>query len=549
MANPILHVKQTTISSQTGDTPVEITVSELVHPDQLLVALPAKDAGATSLVCGEFTEFTPDKSGIIAQCHGFPRIIRATSDDDHTVQVALVPVIQISSDRMEVRLNLDPPLPGKSAADLFIIDAALKHRGVNCGIDSQLLTDALAEAKAGQAVTDRLIGNGKLPRHGEDAWLRLEIELGPIPGTVLGDGSIDFRERRMFVSVKKGELLATKVPRTLGIHGNNVLGEILPAKEGKDLTVKVADEAIFSEIDGTVRASAPGVVSLVNNASLRVSSRHQISGDIDFNTGNIRSHGNVEISGSIRAGFLVATKGDLLIGGDVQSARVNSHGNVVIKGGVVGEESAVHAQGDVELNYIERGSLTAEGNIILRGSAYYGTLRVGGNICGTNTVKLVGGTICCGGSLIVGKIGSPTAEAVDLAVGVDPKRYRRFREMHEKHERLLNQLQAYLNRHGKKGGQASRVTELTEEISILSWDLSRVNLVPGSPEDSLGDPNYFYTAAEIQCTGTITADTNIRIGNKTLVVKRDVSNTKVCMDSKTGAILFVSLSGASSHVR
>ena len=246
---------------------------------------------------------------------------------------------------------------------------------------------------------------------------------------------------------------------------------------------------------------------------------------------------------------MVATKGDLLIGGDIQSAKVNCHGNVVIKGGVVGEESAVHAQGDVELNYIERGSLTSGGNIILRGSAYYSSIQANGNILGTNTVRLIGGTICIGGSLVVGKIGSPTAEPVDLAVGVEPKRYRRFRELHEEHERLLAQLQVYLTRHGQKAGQASLAAELTEEMDIIAKELGRLNLVPGSPEDSLGDPNYFYTAAEIQCTGTMTADTIIRIGNETLVVKRDVHNSKIRMDPTTGAILFVPLSGAANNVR
>ncbi len=546
MTKPILHVKQTTISCRIDDHDIEVNVSELVLPGQLLVALPQGGAGEVSFIAGEFTEITPDKNGIVALCHGFPRI---THDTDTTTQVSLVPVIQLSPDLMEARLNLDPPLPGKSSADFFAIDAALKHQGVNCGIDPQLLTDALAEAKAGRPVVGRLIAHGKKPRHGEDAWLRLEIELGPIPGAVLGDGSIDFRERRMFVSVKKGELLATKVPRTLGIHGSNVIGEILPARDGKDLAVKVADEAVFSETDGTVRASAPGVVSLVNSSSIRVSARQQISGDITFNTGNIRSQGNVEISGSVRAGFMVATKGDLLIGGDIQSAKVNCHGNVVIKGGVVGEESAVHAQGDVELNYIERGSLTSGGNIILRGSAYYSSIQANGNILGTNTVRLIGGTICIGGSLVVGKIGSPTAEPVDLAVGVEPKRYRRFRELHEEHERLLAQLQVYLTRHGQKAGQASLAAELTEEMDIIAKELGRLNLVPGSPEDSLGDPNYFYTAAEIQCTGTMTADTIIRIGNETLVVKRDVHNSKIRMDPTTGAILFVPLSGAANNVR
>ena len=40
------------------------------------------------------------------------------------------------------------------------------------------------------------------------------MDVGPVAGKLMGDGSIDFRERRMFIGVNKGELIATKVLAT-----------------------------------------------------------------------------------------------------------------------------------------------------------------------------------------------------------------------------------------------------------------------------------------------------------------------------------------------
>jgi uncharacterized protein len=542
MTAALLHCKQTTISSQAEGFATELNVSELVSPGQLLVSLPENSPADIILAAGEYTELTPEKNGIVAICHGFPRIVRENTDSGEKILVSLVPVIRITVDHMEARLSLDPPLPGKMPPDIAAIDAALQHHGIVYGVDPQLVTTSLAElVQTGLPVTDRIIARGREPLAGEDAWLRLEIEMGPVPGTILGNGSIDFRERRMFVSVKKGELLATKIPRTLGIHGTNLLGEILPAKEGKDLTVKVSDEARYSETDGTVRANAPGVVSLVNNNSLRVSSKQQITSDVDYHTGNIRSQCNVEISGSVHPGFMVSTRGDLLIGGDIQSATVNCRGNVAIKGGVVGEESQIHAQGDVEINYIERGLLISGGSILLHGSAYYSTIQAAGDVSGSDKVTIVGGNLCIGGSLSVGRIGSSYAEPAEIAVGIDPLRYRHYLELLKEHDQLVSELQNHAIRHGQDAIHDDSVTGLNEDIAAIERQLRKLNLVTGSPEESLGDTRYFYSPAEIRVSGLFPAETSIRIGNETTTLKRDLNHSKACMDPKTGSILFLPL--------
>ena len=253
----------------------------------------------------------------------------------------------------------------------------------------------------------------------------------------------------MFVSVEEGQLIATKIKETKGIPGKTVLGQEIPQKEGHDITVRVSEDALYNEEDRTVRALKAGVVSIVKDNTIKVSSKQTISGDVDFNTGNIYSKNAVEIGGSVKQDFVVAVRGDVLIGGDVQSATISSHGNLVVKGGIVGAASNVNIRGDVDLNFIEKGTVHAGGNVLIRKSSYYSTIIADGNITGDQKTKIVGGVLVCSGSLIVGDIGSSTASPASITVGTDVKRYQHYQELHRKVIELEVETAHWLHHHGQ----------------------------------------------------------------------------------------------------
>ena len=519
----------------------ERVIPSFVQPGDILLEGLKQGISGCSIEAGENVVLS-EQGQFIGQCHGYPRFDGIGGDSGKKVTLSLLPVIELSEDGMEARINLYSDASGKSVVDISQIDAIAEASGLVFGRDDHSISQCFALlAETGQPVVGQLIARGRASLAGEDSWLRFEVEIGEIPGKILGDGSIDFRERRMFVPVKKGDLLAVKVARTLGSAGRRVTGENISAREGRDIPVKVSEDVAFNEQDGTIRATAAGVLSVVGGNAVRVSAKQQISGDIDFAVGNIRTQGSLEISGRVSPGFIVSARGDVRIHQGVHSATVNSHGNIVISGGVVGEQAEIHGQGDVEIDYIEHGELVAGGNILLRNNAYYSHLQAAGDLCGPEQARIVGGRVCLGGSLCVGRIGARMADAADIAVGVDQKRYRRYLQLLEEHGKLVGEYQAALLRFGRKGKHEESLDEQHFEILACERELNTLNLLAGSPEDSLGDGDYFFSSAEIKVAGNVAAGTTIRIGNETICVAKDIYKVRICMDPVTGGIIFTPL--------
>jgi uncharacterized protein len=542
-----VHFLSEVVTTQQGEESRETEIVQCVRPGQLLVSLASADGkkgasaqkkGEAHLAALENCEISAGGQSILSTVAGYPQVEVKDEGDRRMVTVSVVPLVSVSEDGMKALLTLQPPVGGEPALQMEDLQLFLQEAGVVYGIDIRFLQKGLDKVSLEkQPVTGLVVARGMPPMHGFDAHLRMEVEIGSIPGKVRGDGTIDFRERRMFVSVEEGQLIAKKVKETKGIPGKNVFGREIPQKEGRDIAVRVTEDAVYNEKDRTVRAMKAGVLSIVKDNVIKVSSKQTIAGDVDFNTGNIYSKSALEIGGSIKHGFVVAVRGDVSIGGDVQFATVSSHGNLVVKGGVVGSASNVNIRGDVDLNFLEHGTVHAGGNVILRKSSYYGTIIADGNICGDEKSKIIGGVLICSGSLTVGDIGSMSAEPATITVGTDVKRYQRYQELHGKIIELELAVALWLQRHGQEAERSPKILEKERELSKARSELATLNLIPGSPVDSMSSDFAIDDDAEIHVAGQIFMGTKLRIGNLTSKVALTQSRKRFKIDKKNNMIV------------
>lgn len=156
-----------------------------------------------------------------------------------SVQVNMIPMVHVSTDKMQALLTLYPPLSDKPALQQEGLETILREEGINFGIDQAILTENVKKLATLKSPLNSIpIARGMLPIDGKDAYLRLELEIGPIPGKILRDGTIDFRERKIFTGVDENQVIAVRVPETIGTPGINVFGESIPQQPGKDITVK-----------------------------------------------------------------------------------------------------------------------------------------------------------------------------------------------------------------------------------------------------------------------------------------------------------------------
>lgn len=537
-----------TLTSGSEEDRQTFTISQLMPAGAILVALEDGSQGAAGkavnakaeieLIPGEGVELSADKRALLATSPGYPQMVRAKEASGEKIIIDLEPLFFISEDGWTVKMNLYPPVAGNSLPGSGEIMAMLEKAGVRSGVREKNITACIVAVRNEQRPhKNQVIARGRLPVNGENGWLRIDIAVGTQVGKELGDGHMDFRERHVFTGVDKGQLLATKVAATAGLPGVNVYGHEVPQIPGRDLVIKTAEDVLYDETTGEIHAAIAGVLSAVTDTSVRVTAKLSISGDIDFQTGNVESRDAVEISGSVRPGFKVTTGGDVLIGGSVESAHISSRGNVIIRGGIMGEEARVEAAGDVDIPVIDNGSISCKGSVRVSREAYYAEIRCLQDIVFTGQARVVSSDLFAGGSITAVEVDTDTSPNSLLAAATMPERYARYYKLLKTFHQAQAAVDAWHRRYGAAVG-SDELTELKEELADAKSSLASYNLVPGVGEYDRSGGLRYACRQKITIKELIRSGAVIRIGNIEATLKKSYREGCFVLNSDTGKIEF-----------
>ncbi len=544
---PTLHFRTEPIAIGEDETSEPVTVAELVPEGHLLADFPnfAKFAALgysrVPLEPGDFAYLGEDEFSVLAAVPGYPKIrkIRRKDVAEMITVVSIEPVVLISPDNMKASLVIHPPLQDGHSLQKETLEELLHRQNIVYGLNP----DAIAHAKnliaEGAKEFNRvLIASGQLVGESTDAFLRFDLEIGPIAGIVLPDGSIDFRERRVMVGVSAGEIIATKIPASQGKPGINVFAEETPAREGKDLKVEVINDARYSPQTMQVTATRDGVLSVTNNKVIKVCSHQVINGDIDYEIGNVDSHNSVTINGSIQPGFRITVGGDLKVGGSVMSAKLHCGGNLVVRGGITGKNSVLKVTGDADISFIEQGNLECGGIVVIRRQCYYSRIIAGGDIRCQPSSIIMGGELVAAGSISLGDVGGENSEPATISAGVLVERLDELMALKkaavEQQDAIVQWLQRY-----RGSSSSKKVREMEKQLAETKLLLLRVNLIPGTGrysrvagpdgaavaegDDYRSDGGIAIESIKVDVNGTILAGTMLRIGNRRLKLEKTVS--------------------------
>lgn len=477
-----------------------------------------------SLHAGDLVTLEEDSQRLIAQSHGYP-VIRQESKGTLTRTVLCIePLVRVTPDKMQALLCLRPPPFGHTLPSLEAILALLDQEQITFGRLPHAITRCLAQCDQRQRPQQVVAALGTLPVKGKDAWLRFEIEIGPLPGKVMGNGEIDFRERNMFIGIGKDQLIAVRIPPTQGTPGRDVYGAVVEQTPGKDIAIRVSDDAAYNQETGEIRASRAGVLSMVSEGTVKVCSRQIINQDIDFRTGNVVSRDALEIRGSIRPKFKVNALGDILIRGVIEKAQVRSDSNVVVQeGGLIGDMAVIRARGDVDVPYVEFGRVYSAGTIILRKSGYCCRLHSGGHIHCDSSSRIIASQVVAAGSVTAGTIGSDNADASLIAAAVAPEQFQLSFELRRAIDQQGKAIEAIYHR---LGGQAhgEELDELYTALEESRKRLAHLNLI--FADDHLPADRGLSHAHDcfISIRGRVQAGTEIRIGNSRMILPMTMNN-------------------------
>ncbi len=564
---PRLHfARQQILVGEDEERMEKVTVSELVRQGQPLLSFPDfqehAEQGLTKIPirAGKNTLFSEDGETLLADIMGYPRIdtMNNANDQNPSLLVSVTPFVKLTDSNMKATLCLHPPIPNGFSPASAPLPELLVEAGILFGIKQSSLqqTQELITRGYGDFL-EIPIAFGKSPEEGEDAYLEFALEIGPITGQLLEDGSIDFRERRIMIGVEKDQLLATKIPAIPGTPGTNVLGEQIAPRGGTPLTVKIKNDVSFSEETGKITASKDGVLTVVNKCEINVCSKHELQSDVDYTTGNINSKSCVLIHGAVQPGFKVIAGGDLEVRKEVMSATLSSDANIIIKGGITGQKTAIKALGDVDFNFIEQGKITSGGNIIIRKQSYYSGITAIGSIRCKPGSTIIGGEIVAGDMLTADNVGSPNGKPALLAAGVDHSRLLLQRDLSRK---LIEQQNEIIQKLQLSGGRSrsKRIKDMDAKVDEIKRKLIRLNLIPGTKlfsrvgaddselteegmEDLTGIKECQIEDIFIDISGTVFVGTELTIGNCSLIIKNTINKRRFKLNNNHRQIIAVPL--------
>jgi uncharacterized protein (DUF342 family) len=326
----------------------------------------------------------------------------------------------VSSNGMEATMAIEPPVGEGSWPTKEHALRALQAENVSFGIMENVVDDVIKYKLTKPAV----IAKGKPPVAGKDAEIKVLFESGVFRKASIEDefGRVDYRQLQTVQNVVAGQVIAEKNPATAGESGCDVRGREIPAVPGKDKTLKVAKNAVWSG-DGLTLVATTGGEPVMINGRVSVHQVYELKGDVNFDTGNINFSGNVVIHGNVESGFKVEAEGDITIYGNVDSADIKAGGNLFIQGGVTGmDKTEIYCSGDFSAKYIEHATVVCDGTLTVKESVMYCQINADSKVLVEGGKGLlVGGIIRSGEEISAKTIGSRLGTVTELEVGVRPK--------------------------------------------------------------------------------------------------------------------------------
>lgn len=350
--------------------------------------------------------------------------------------------VLVSRDRMEATLQII--MPKRSRALLFdeVIDK-INRSGISYGID----LDAVQKAyqRPGLRVS---CATGLRPCDGQDAHIHYHIDLENKGRPVeLDDGRVDYKNLNVFTTVRQDEIIAEKIPHTSGTPGRDVLGQVVPAKSGRDILLPLGKN-VYTSDHKKIQASIAGQLIIVNN-KINVIPIIEVKGDVDLSTGNIDFVGNVIVRGSVQAGFTVKAEGNVEVSGTVSGGIVEGK-NVTIRMGIQGmQRGYIKATESVIAKFIENATVHAGQDIIVSEVILHSKVFAGKKVVVEGRRGLIAGGQIVAGEEIRAKIaGTHLAANTDLEVGVNPmlrEEYQHLRKEIKNAQSNLDQTQKALS--------------------------------------------------------------------------------------------------------
>ncbi|MCG8549953.1 MAG: FapA family protein [Desulfobacterales bacterium] len=338
------------------------------------------------------------------------------------------------------------------------------------------------------------VARGTAPVKGKDARIEYFFETDYLKaGGIDEDGNIDFKERGPIPWVKKGSLLAKKVPMTDARNGKNIFDLELHVPPVADADLKHGTGVVPSSDGLKLYAEIAGTPTLDRSNKVQVNHAFTAPGDVDFETGHINYGGDIVIKGTLKSGF--KAQGRVVRADTVDGGEIRASGDVTVLNGMIG--GVVYARGNVNIKFIQNSTIYCLGNLTVDKEILDSRIMTSGAVFIKNG-EIISSDITCNKGLFAKHLGTEKSAPNTITFGVDTFTDRELKNIHEQIVHTTDG-QEYI--HEKLESLSEELSRDTKDTLALVHEIDRarhenflLSKSRGIPPPPESNPRYRLTA-------------------------------------------------------
>lgn len=326
--------------------------------------------------------------------------------------------VNIDSEKTKAIGRFYPPSSGGKRMSIDDILDYLSQNGIKFGINEESI---MAFLKKPDYCTNYVVAMAKSPVEGKSAVITyyFNTDLSKKPQTN-EDGSVDFHKLDNISSIEKGAVLAKLEPAVQGQPGMNIFGKPIMPHKVVNKILRYGRNIHLSE-DGCIMYSDVSGHAMLVDDKVFVEDTYEVGGDVDVSTGDITFEGNVHIKGSVRTGYSVTAKGDIVVDDVVEGATITAGGQIILKRGIQGmTKGSLNADSNIITKFIENAIINAGGYVATDAILHSKVTAKGDIIVNGKKGFITGGEIRSGTMIFAKTAGSSMGTNTLLEVGADP---------------------------------------------------------------------------------------------------------------------------------
>lgn len=420
-----------------------------------------------------------------------------------------MPYFFLSADKLFAWVIVFPPIGGGAELSRELFLKAMLAQHISFGVDEQLVDRLSHDGERYFHLF--LIARGKPAFDGENGNVAdyFPRSVGRLL-EVDEYGQVDYSNLNLIRNVRQGQEICRLIQPTEGAPGRTVLDQEIPARSGRPASLPRGRNTEVSEDGLTLVASVAGHVEFTGR-SFQVKPVMDISGNVDFSTGDINFIGDINIQGDVLSGFTVRAVGSINVSGVIESgSSVEAGGDLVVAKGILGDgRTIVRSQRSVFAKYIENATVYARENLqtdcIINGSIYCdGEVLVrSGRGC------IIGGRIWAARKVDAQIVGAQSEIRTSIALGGLPCAsfereivQKELEELETELEKLECQPDSAV-RSSILGKTRMKLSVAALKLQQLDEDLAGVNLTQEEAESGRLECSAAYPGTEISSGGQV----------------------------------------------